>query len=73
MKVRLNSVRPLRFTEDDGEFTVQYSNRGEPFREGVEFVFDRQDGRTCPVWVLLDRDEVRKLRDKLNEFLEVSK
>ena len=70
MQVRMSQVRPLRFSEDDHELTVQYSNRGEPFRDGVELMFDRQDGRTCPIWVLLDRDDVQKLRDKLNEFLE---
>jgi hypothetical protein len=65
----MDKVRPLIFTEDDHELNVRYSNRGEPFREGVEFSFDRRDGRTCPIWVLLDRHEVKQLRDKLNEFL----
>lgn len=62
-------VRRLVFTEDDGELAVTYANRGEPFRDGVEFSFDRQDGRTCPIWVMLNASEVRMLRDKLNEFL----
>lgn len=70
MKVRMDQVRPLRFSEEDHEMLVAYGNRGEPFRKGVEFTFDRQDGRTCPIWVLLDRDEVQQLRDKLSEFLE---
>lgn len=67
MKFRMDKVRPLIFTEDDHELIVHYSNRGEPFRDGVEFVFDRMDA--CPISVLLDRDEVKRLRDKLTEFL----
>jgi hypothetical protein len=69
MQVRMDQVKPLVFTEDDHELTVRYGNRGEPFRSGVEFTFDRMDGRTCPIWVLLERREVQTLRDKLNEFL----
>lgn len=69
MKIRMGQVKPLIFSEDDHEMSVQYSNRGDPWRDGVEFMFDRRDRNSVPVWVLLDRDEVEKLRDKLNEFL----
>lgn len=69
MKIRMGQVKPLVFSEDDHEMSVQYSNRGDPYRDGVEFMFDRRDRNSVPVWVLLDRDEVQKLRDKLNEFL----
>jgi hypothetical protein len=69
VKVRMDQVKPLVFSEDERELRVEYGNRGEPFRDGVEFTFARLDGRTCPIWVLLDRDEVQTLRDKLNEFL----
>lgn len=63
-------TKPLVFTEEDHEFRVQYSNRGEPYRDGVEFVFDRPGtSAIAPVWVLLNGDEVRQLRDKLSEFL----
>ncbi len=65
-----SKVKPLVFSEDDHEMRVQYSNRGDPFREGVEFVFDvPATSRVCPVWVLLNRREVEQLRDKLSEFL----
>lgn len=69
MKVRTGNVKPLKFTEDGCEMSVAYSNRGEPFRRGVEFAFDSNDVKTVPIWVLLDRDEVALLRDKLDEFL----
>ena len=68
MKTRMQDVRPLEFTEDDCTMTVQYDNRGEPYRNGVEFSFDRE-GPGPVVWVLLDRAEVAQLRDRLNEFL----
>ena len=65
------SVKPLVFEEDGDELRVCYSNRGEPFREGVQFQFNSQDRRTAQVCrVLLSPEEVLQLRDKLNEFLE---
>lgn len=64
------NTKPLVFNESDHELRVQYGNRGDPFREGVEFVFDTPGtSRVCPTWVLLERCEVEQLRDKLNEFL----
>lgn len=69
MQVRMSQVKPLVFRDGDGKLSVHYDNRGEPFREGVEIEFDREDGRTCPVYVLLDRDDVERFRNKLNEFL----
>ena len=53
MKVR-ETVKPLVFTENEGELRIAYSNRGEPFRDGVEFQFDKLNGRTSPTYVLLD-------------------
>jgi hypothetical protein len=68
-KIR-SSVKPLRFTEGSHSIAVHYSNRGEPFREGVEIAFDSDCKEVRPVWVLLNRSEVMELRDKLSEFLE---
>ena len=71
MKVKMSQVTPLVLSDEEGqELRVFYDNRGEPFREGVDVTFDRCDGRTRPVWVFLERDEVEKLRDKLSEFLD---
>jgi hypothetical protein len=67
MKVRIGQIKRLLFVEDGHEMSVHYSTRGDPFRDGVEFVFDKSGG--SPVWVLLDRMEIALLRDKLNEFL----
>ena len=67
--MRMGQVRPLRFSEEDHQMSVRYSNRGDPFRQGAEFHFERLDSIGCEVWVLLDRDEVTRLRDKLNKFL----
>lgn len=70
MQVRMGQVKPIVFTEDDCEMTVRYSNRGDPYQQGAEFCFEQMRKDSLPVWVLLDRDEVTQLRDKLNEFLE---
>lgn len=69
MKVR-SDVSVLVFTESDHELRIQYSNRGEPFRDGVECGFYHRDGVAFPaVRVLLNHEEVEQLRDKLTEFL----
>ena len=47
MKIELKT-KSLVFTEDDYEMRVQYGNRGDPFREGVEFCFK---GPESAIWV----------------------
>lgn len=69
MQVRMDRIRPLIFAEDGHELRIQYSNRGEPFRDGVEFTFDSGGINGRSIWVLLDRQDVETLRDKLTEFL----
>lgn len=67
MKVDKRKVKPLVFTEGENTLTVGYSNRGDPFRDGVEMSFECE---RCWVAVLLDEDrDVQLLRDKLSEFL----
>ena len=66
MLVDKRKVPPLVFREGDDQVLVQYSNRGDPWREGVELSFE---GDRRWVAVLLEEWEVRQLRDKLNEFL----
>lgn len=68
MKSGINEARSLRFSEGSHHLTVQFANRGEPYRQGVEFQFDTGLDRAIS-WVMLDRREVLQLRDKLNEFL----
>jgi hypothetical protein len=71
MKVKMSQVNPLVLSDENGhELRVQYDNRGDPYRQGVDMTFDSCDGRTMPVWVFLERDEVERLRDKLSEFLD---
>jgi hypothetical protein len=71
MRVKMSQVSPLVLSDENGhELRVQYDNRGEPYRQGVDFTFDSCNGRTIPVWVFLERDEVERLRDKLSEFLD---
>ena len=62
-------VKPLVFSEESRTVEVRYSNRGATWREGVEFVFDKNDRNSAPIWVLLEEHEVIQLRDKLNEYL----
>jgi len=68
MKIQ-SKVRPLVVTEEGRTVTIQYDNRGEPFREGVGITFESEHSKEPAVWVLLDVREVVLLRDKLNEFL----
>ena len=64
--------RRLEFTDPDfGDvLAIQVSNRGEPYRDGAELVFDRRDGRTMSNVVFLDNRELEQLRDKINEILK---
>lgn len=62
-------VKPLVFREESRTVEVRYDNRGEPYRDGVELTFDKNDHNSAPVWVLLEEHEVIQLRDKLNEYL----
>lgn len=64
-----NGVTPLVFREDGDEVTVRYSNRGEPYRNGVQLAFKDDSYNKPYVQVLLDESEVVQLRDKLNEYL----
>lgn len=66
MKIDQSKVRPLEFAEGEDRLTVRYSNRGDPFQQGVElsFVNDR-----CWVAVLLEDRELRLLYARLGEFL----
>lgn len=64
----VRNVRPLVFTEEHHEIHVCHANRGEPYREGVELSFVNDMYSEC-TRVLLDRFDVKQLRDKLNEFL----
>jgi hypothetical protein len=68
MKVN-SKVKPLVFTEDGHTITVQYDNRGEPFREGVTICFESPNPKWPVVFTMLEVREIVALRDKLNEFL----
>jgi len=65
-------VKPLAFSDREGDkVEIRYSNRGDPFADGVEISFipaeeHRNDYHVC---ALLDRDEVQELIIKLTEFL----
>lgn len=64
-----NGVKPLVFREDECTVEISYDNRGEPYREGVQITFDRDDMKMAPIWALLSEAEARQLRDKLTEYL----
>lgn len=64
-----DGVKPLVFKEDGHTIEVGYSNRGEPYRDGVQILFTNDEYRQPATLVLLDSSEVRSLRDKLTEYL----
>lgn len=74
MKSGIREAPALVFESDEMDelercrTTFRYANMGEPFREFVEIEQERgYDGLV--LFSQLDRREVLKLRDKLNEFL----
>lgn len=61
-------VPGVRFPNSDGEaLSFAQTNRGEPYREGVQVSFDLAD---YEYWgsLFLEEDEVRRLRDLLNKL-----
>jgi hypothetical protein len=61
-------AKPLVFNGDDGQLLSVYAdNQGEPYREGVRFLFESNSRTTTSV--MLDYSEIKQLRDKLGEFL----
>lgn len=64
-----DGVKPLVFVDGSDEVSVQYATRGELHREGVQLTFTDQSWQKSHVAVLLEEDEVIKLRDKLNAYL----
>ena len=56
------------YGQGGGELIMQYGNLGEPFREGVELEV-RDPETECHVSVLIDAQDVRRIRDKLSELL----
>jgi hypothetical protein len=69
MKVNRDAP-PFTLESEDGErLTVRYSNRGEPYRQGVSLTFwEAGYGPSIEVF-LYERHEVERLRDALTEFL----
>lgn len=74
--VRIDSKVPpliLQGADEGTRLEVGYDNRGEPYRDGVSFEVEIgiKDDYTRDAYcrVMLERDEVVQLRDKLNQFL----
>ena len=54
--------------EDEGDvFAVYYTNRGDPYRQGIEIGIQNNDFKK-DVSVMLEDNEVRQLRDILIEL-----
>lgn len=67
MKIKRYEIKSLIFREDDNEFVVGYSNRGEPYRDGLEFSF--RDDRLGSISVLLEDEELEQLYNHIGKFL----
>jgi len=63
MKVDKYKIRQDFKSEEGETLSVYYTNRGEPYREGIEISFDN-DGQYGPS-VFLEDDEAKSLRDLL--------
>lgn len=65
---RLTEVKHFEILGDDGDVLTLYrSNKGEPFREGADLLL--KNGYDTLGGVFLETDELRRLRDHLNELL----
>ncbi|TNC80789.1 MAG: hypothetical protein C9356_11745 [Oleiphilus sp.] len=70
--IRKKKSETLRLPCDDpsDSFVVQYTNRGEPFREGIEIGIENQDFEKELI-VMLQNSEAVQLRDFLNKYYPV--
>lgn len=58
----------VRFRAEDGdELVVIHTNRGEPYREGIEVALETGDHRHGP-YLFLESREAMELRDLLNRL-----
>jgi hypothetical protein len=62
----LGTTRVQFIGEEGDKVTVGYSNRGEPYREGIEMDFEQ--GERTVTSVFLETREVLELRDLLNKL-----
>lgn len=70
MKTIDRNVKPLVFKgEGEDHLTIRYSNRGEPYREGVEVEWILGNDWGSNVSVFLETEEMKRLRDTLNKML----
>lgn len=71
MKINDRAAKPVRFEgEDQSFFAVRCSNRGEPYREGVEIEVGYQSGDSYRAF--LTSRELMRLRDYLNAITGVT-
>ena len=68
MKILNRDAKSVCFDGEDGSYvTVYHTNRGEPFKEGLEFeVFDAE--QDLSVTVFLTEYELFSLRNYLNKL-----
>lgn len=72
MKVQPQRKRlDLQSDADEGRLEVYYSNRGEPYREGIELSLERHGIDSATVFI--EGWETRALRDLLNRLYPISK
>lgn len=65
--MRKLDITRVQFVGEEGNtVTVGYSNRGEPYREGIEMDFEQ--GERTIISVFLETREVLELRDLLNKL-----
>ena len=72
MKVTKYKVRETFNGEYGDKLEVTYGNMGEPYREGAEFHFESGFGNEH-VNCFLEKSEVQRLRNILNDLLEKMK
>jgi hypothetical protein len=60
----------VRFHDTEGqELTIRKSNRGEPYRDGVDFFLQLTNGSMSHLFI--EDDEAKTIRDLLNSLYPV--
>ena len=72
MKVNSN-VRPVVFNgQDYTSLTISSDNMGEPYRDGIQFVFENDERQNDYISGFFEQSEVERLHSFLSEYLNKS-
>lgn len=69
-KVKENKVLRIECDNPDDTFCVRYTNRGDPFRQGIDIGIENKDFNR-ELMVMLENSDAKRLRDFLISYYPI--